>query len=351
MLILNSKTYLIKYKNIISLLTYKVNTYFVNHTNLLDKKYPINDKLFLQYLSSDEKFYKKIIINQKNKQRCLYEPVTEIKYIQKFILHSILYKNIKKYNFAKNVTGFLKDTNILNNAYPHLNKFAIIKMDIKDFFPTISRSMIFNKFRQYNKFSYEYSYILSKLVTYKDFLPQGAPTSPFIANICAKGIDFRINKLIETINKNNNISIEYTRFADDITLSFNKKFNYDYIISIIYEIIIDEGFFPNYSKTRVIKKSQCQKVTGIVVNHDKCKIESKEIKKIYFILIIWNKYGILDAIKLWNKHKMGTTIIDNPNKKQQFNDIINGKISYFDMINSNQSQKLRKLLQDNICKN
>ena len=132
MLILNSKTYLIKYKDIISLLSYKINEYFSNHPKLIEKKHPINDKLFLRYLSSDEKFYKKIIIRQKNKERCLYEPNIEIKYIQKFILHSILYKCIKKYNFAENVTGFLKDTNILNNAYPHLNKIVIIKMDIKE---------------------------------------------------------------------------------------------------------------------------------------------------------------------------------------------------------------------------
>ncbi len=350
MLILNSKTYLIKYKDIISLLSYKINEYFSNHPKLIEKKHPINDKLFLRYLSSDEKFYKKIIIRQKDKERCLYEPNIEIKYIQKFILHSILYKCIKKYNFTQNVTGFLKDTNILDNAHPHLNKIVIIKMDIKDFFPTITRTMIFNAFRRYNKFSYEYSYILSKLVTFNNSLPQGAPTSPFLANICAKGIDFKINKLLETINKNNNLDIKYTRFADDITLSFDKKFNYDYIINIIYDIIISEGFFPNYKKTKVIKNSQCQKVTGIVVNHDEFRIEAKEIKKIDFILMIWNKYGISDAIKLWNKHQLGTIIIDNPNKKQQFKDILKGKISYFDMVNPNQSQKLKELFQENIIK-
>ena len=351
MLILNSKTYLTQYKDLISLLSYKVNKYFSNHPDLIETKHPINDKLFLRYLSSDKKFYNQIIITNKGKERFLHAPVIEIKYIQKFILHSILYKNIKKYKISKNVTGFMKNTNIINNAVPHLNKVAIIKMDIKDFFPTITRNMIFKIFKQYNNFSYEYSYILSKLVTYNNILPQGAPTSPFLANICAKGIDFKINRLIETINKNNNISIEYTRFADDITLSFNKNFNYDYIINTIYKIIIDEGFFPNYNKTRIIKKSQCQKVTGIVVNDNTTKVESKEIKKISFILNIWNKYGILDAIELWNKHKIGTIIPNNPNKKEKFIEILNGKISYFNMINSEQAKKLKKLLQNNIIQN
>ena len=78
--------------------------------------------------------------------------------------------------------------------------------------------------------------------------------------------------------------------------------------------------------------------------------QKKEIKKIDFILMIWNKYGILDAIKLWNKHQLGTIIIDNPNKKQQFEDILKGKISYLNMVNPNQSQKLRELFQENIIK-
>jgi RNA-directed DNA polymerase len=215
-------------------------------------------------------------------------------------------------------------------------------MDIKDFFPSITRKMIYNIFRKYNKFSYEYAYILSHLVTYEDALPQGAPTSPFLANICAKGIDYKINKLIEVINTRQKMNIAYTRYADDITISFDKKFNYDYIVNVVTQIIFDEGFYPNLQKTNIIKHHHCQMVTGIVVNNDVPTIEKKQREKIKFILNIWEKYGILDAIVLWNKHKFGRVIDMTTEDKGvgKFVEVIEGKITYFQMVNEEQNKKL-----------
>lgn len=336
-----SKTYLNQYKKIISIITFKVNKYLLEK-NILDNKTSIQPSFFLRLLSNKETFYSEIIIYQKNKKRILHEPILELKYIQKFILHTILYKMQEFYQLDESVTGYMKHKSILRNAEPHLNKIAIIKMDIKDFFPSITRSMIYNIFKKYNKFSYEYAYILSHLVTYKDFLPQGAPTSPFLANVCAKGIDYKINKLIEVINQKQNMNIAYTRYADDITISFDKKFNYDYIVNTVTGIILDEGFYPNFKKSKIIKNNHCQKVTGIVVNNNLPSIEKKEREKIKFILNIWEKYGVKDAIQIWNQHRFGRILLnDNLDVKiTKFQEVVSGKIIYFNMVNPDQNKKL-----------
>ncbi len=338
-----SETYLNQYEHIINLITGKVNTYLIEN-NLASNSFPVQPSFFLQFLADKTCFYNEIVIFQKNKKRILHEPILELKYIQKFILHNILYNSIEKYALNSCVTGFMKHKSILMNAEPHLGKIAIIKMDIKDFFPSISRSLIYNIFKKHNKFNYEYAYILSHLVTYNNCLPQGAPTSPFLANICAKGIDYRINNLIRIINKKKNMNISYTRYADDITISFDKEFNYDYIVNTVTDIIFDEGFYPNFKKTKIIKKNQCQKVTGIVVNNTIPSIEKKEREKIKFILNIWKKYGIKSAILLWNKHKLGKIIQQNTEEENiaKFIEVLNGKITYFNMVNSNQNIKLYK---------
>ncbi|MFK5975073.1 MAG: reverse transcriptase family protein [Sulfurovum sp.] len=243
-----SKTYLNQYEKIIKEISIKVNKY-LQEAKLSNKMYAILPSFYLRFLSNKTPYYSEIIFIKNKKTRILSEPSLELKYIQKYILHNILYRHRAEYKLDKCITGFLQKKSILDNARPHLNRLAIIKMDIKDFFPSITRKMIYNIFRKYNKFSYEYSYILSHLVTYKNVLPQGTPTSPFLANICAKGIDYKINKLIEVINKRQKMNIAYTRYADDITISFDKKFNYDYMVNIVTNIIFDEGFYPNLQKT------------------------------------------------------------------------------------------------------
>jgi hypothetical protein len=347
-----SKTYLNRYRGTIYSISFNVN-YYLSKLEDFDEEDLIRPSFYLRFLSKKQYFYKQIILYKNNKKRFLFEPSIKLKYIQKYILYYILYKFQYKYNLDECVTGFVSKKGILENAKPHLNRVAIVKMDIKDFFPSITRKMIYNIFRKYNKFSYEYAYILSHLVTYEDALPQGAPTSPFLANICAKGIDYKINKLIEVINKRQKMNIAYTRYADDITISFDKKFNYDYIVNVVTQIIFDEGFYPNLQKTNIIKHHHCQMVTGIVVNNDVPTIEKKQREKIKFILNIWEKYGIEDAIALWNKHRFGRVIDMTTEDKGvgKFLEVVEGKITYFQMVNEEQNRKLfekYKILYDGL---
>ncbi len=334
---MNSKTYIDKYRKPISLICFRVNEYARKTKN---DAYLINDIFFLRFISDSNSYYDEISISKNSNQnkRLLFLPNPKLKYTQKFILHNIFYKNLKKYNIPENVNGFLKNKSIVSNAKTHLNKNVIIKLDIKDFFPSISRNMVQNTIKKYHDFSYDYAYILSKLLTHKNQLPQGAPTSPFVSNLCALGIDKKIIKYINKLNNTRNLELSYSRYADDITISLNGKYNYDLLISSIDNIIEDEGFELNYVKTKIIKKNHAQRVTGILVNNNEPRIDKKEIKKIDFITYIWGKYGINDAIKLWNKYNFGKKIEDeNHDKLVQ---IVHGKISFFKMVNDKQTEHL-----------
>jgi RNA-directed DNA polymerase len=90
-------------------------------------------------------------------------------------------------------------------------------------------------------------------------LPQGAPTSPALANLCAYGLDVRLSALARSLGAT------YSRYADDLTFSADGVLG-DGFARMVAGIVRDEGFVLNPAKTRVMLDGGRQAVTGIVVN-------------------------------------------------------------------------------------
>jgi RNA-directed DNA polymerase len=263
-------------------------------TRLIDNNMPvIFDKEHLslllgiknQYINKlilcTDKFYKHYSIKKKSGgERDISIPNVRFRYIQRWILDNIIY-NIE---VPENVTGFVPNKSILDNAIVHVNSDAILTLDIKDFFPSISFEKVFRLFYYYG-YTTEMSYCLSRICTLNGSLPQGAPTSPYLANIICIRMDKRLSLLSEKIEAT------YTRYADDITIS--GKSNIINYIELIKNIVIDEGFCINNKKTRVMHSNRQQRVTGLIVNK-KVAVPKEKIRylrqQIYYI----NKYGVID---------------------------------------------------------
>lgn len=116
-------------------------------------------------------------------------------------------------------------------------------------------------------YSKSVAYCLALICIDDNKLPQGAPTSPKLANIYCKRLDCRINGLCKKYNA------RYSRYADDITISGNK--NIKNCLEIVNNIIQEEGFTLNNKKTRIQKKGQRQEVTGLNLNSGKVTIPKK----------------------------------------------------------------------------
>lgn len=229
--------------------------------------------------------YKEVYIpkRKKGEYRQLTVPSKNIKKIQRWILEYILYSEL----CDDCVTGFVPTKSIVENALPHLRQNYIYKFDLKDFFPSISRTKVFYLFKNFG-YTTELSNYLASFCCYKDCLPQGAPSSPYIANLICKQLDNRLNQLCE---KND---FTYTRYADDITISGGHKIVH--FRNLFKTIIEDSGFLVNESKTRLIRNGQRKIVTGVVVN-EKVTISREYIrelkKEIYFI----NRFGMANHLK------------------------------------------------------
>ncbi len=178
--------------------------------------------------------------------------------------------------------GFVRGRSILTNAQPHLGKRVVLKFDLDNFYPSVRQSRVVAIFRSLG-YSREVALWLARLTTsaapgnlklplgestsiwryMPRHLPQGACTSPALANLSAFGLDTRLSGLAAKWH------VAYTRYADDLTFSGDSRFvpALREFIPLVQQIIRDEGFQVNRAKRRVLRANQRQSVTGVVVNH------------------------------------------------------------------------------------
>jgi hypothetical protein len=93
-------------------------------------------------------------------------------------------------------------------------------------------------------------------------LPQGAPTSPALANVCAHRIDCRLRALARSAGA------EYTRYADDLAFSGDEAFErcVERFASHAAAVLLEEGFTVHHRKTRIMRQGVRQHLAGLVAN-------------------------------------------------------------------------------------
>jgi len=219
------------------------------------------------FLNKKETAYSTFPVPKKNGGiRKITAPSIKMKHVQRWILDNILYKM----KVGDCVHGFVPKRSILTNASIHINQELVLGIDLKDFFPSINFRSVFRIFRSAG-YTKKIAWALADLCTYHWTLPQGAPTSPMLANLVTVKLD---NKLTEYCKKR---GFRYSRYADDITIS--GSFRLPLFKKTIIKIIENCGFFINEEKTRLCSKGSRQKVTGLVVN-DKISIGRKKKKNL-----------------------------------------------------------------------
>lgn len=187
----------------------------------------------------------------KNKFRTIKEPNPELKEWQIKKLQE-LYK-VKPHDCNH---GFVPGRNIVTNAEPHVAKTYVLSLDIKNFFDNTNKTLVQTILE--NFFPEEMDNMQYYL--FQNSLPQGAPTSPYLANFALAEFD---NKVAKTA-----ISLDmcYTRYADDLTFSWNSKIDLKSFLSFLNRELKNSGYRFAKHKTHLMHKSRRQKVTGIIVN-------------------------------------------------------------------------------------
>ncbi|MCK4143621.1 RNA-directed DNA polymerase [Ralstonia pseudosolanacearum] len=210
--------------------------------------------------------------------RTISAPIPELKRLQKH-LAKLLDDCIADIDTARGVKnnlshGFRRKHSIMTNAAVHRGRRYVFNIDLHDFFGTINFGRVWRFFEKHREFKLNPSVArtIAQIACHNKALPQGSPCSPVISNLIGHVLDMRMVQLAAKVG------CHYSRYADDLTFSTNKK---DFPSSIATKIdettqwapgkaLIREinrcGFAINPTKTRMQLKDFRQDVTGIVVN-------------------------------------------------------------------------------------
>jgi hypothetical protein len=245
--------------------------------------------------------------------------------------------------------GFRRGHSCVTHASLHAGQRVVIRMDLKDFFPSIQEARIHALFQKLG-YPHNVAGMLARICVNRTpsrafsdrqsggslqwierqalrapHLPQGSPCSPALANLCAYRLDIRLAALAQSL------SATYSRYADDLAFSGGRDLERaaDRFHIQVAAIALEEGFRVNTRKTRVMREGTRQQVTGVVVNRHP-NIARKE-------------FDILKAI-LTNcvRHGPGS---QNHEGRANYREYLAGKISYVMMVNPPRASRLQQLYQ------
>lgn len=247
--------------------------------------YDYKDFCWILYSKPIHTRYNLIEIPKKNgKIRLIHSPDPHLKKLQKNLTTQLSklfeQKNSDKpsFSFAYRKNKDDKKFGIYFNAKRHRNRKLVINIDLKDFFHTIEFKRIVGYFvrNKYFKFPIDVAIGIAQIACYTDpktgksFLPQGSPASPIISNLIAEILDAKITKLAQKYK------FYYSRYADDLTLSFDtnklppeivkQDSNIFSLGDSIIKAIKSSGFNINDDKVSFRTNFDRQQVTGLVVN-------------------------------------------------------------------------------------
>lgn len=208
-------------------------------------------------------------------EREIKSPMPILLHAQRWILDNILY-NVK---ISDVCYGGVREGSIFRNASIHVNQNAVLKLDLADFFGSIHTARGISLFKSLG-YPYNVSKTLALLCFDSGSLPQGAATSPMIANIVSVPMDNRLSGLAKKYG------LKYSRYFDDMTFS-GTHINFR-LVRIIEKIVGESGFVLNSDKTKLIFGRSPKYVTGLSVGGDRIRLpraDKREIRNQAFQLV------------------------------------------------------------------
>lgn len=239
--------------------------------------------------------------------------------------------------------GFVPGRSVVSAARLHVGTDVVVRLDLEAFFATVPVGRVFETLRSvgyHRQVAHRLTGLMTNTVppsvlslaptppTHRVarllghvHLPQGAPTSPAVANLAAYGLDRRMTALAEQFDAT------YTRYADDMTLSGGAELRRGLgrCLALARTIVVDEGFRLNDRKTMVMSRSQSQRVLGVVVN-DRLNPSRRDLDRLRAELHEARTKGPLVA------NRRG--VADYPSH-------LRGRIEWVDQLNPDRAAKLR----------
>ena len=288
-------------------------------------------------------YHYRVLRKRTGSVRMIEAPKPRLKWMQRQILARILGR-IPAHPAAH---GFVTGRSIQSFAKPHTGQRVVLRMDLRDFFPSICRARVQALFRTMG-YPESVADLLGGICTNavpraawtgvkgeqlreawklydRPHVPQGAPTSPALANLCAYRVDCRLAGLAGSVGA------RYTRYADD--LAFSGDDNFERRVRCfpdhIGAILLEEGFAANHRKTRILRQGVRQKLAGLVVN-EQVNVPRAEFDRLKATLANCVRYGMESQ---------------NREAHSDFRAHLAGRVGFVESINPARGRRLRALFE------
>lgn len=187
------------------------------------------------------------------KTRTIRPPARPLRDLQRTLL-DVLQECIR---FPRWMMGGVPKRSIFDHAKPHVGRKMVATFDVKAFYPSTKPAMVRTVLERLG-FRGDATDAVLRLVTQDDELPQGSPTSGFLANLALEPADRRIDALCRKHGLN------FTRYVDDMAISGDTdltKFQ-----GTIIEAVKECGYEVAPEKIRYMSRNVSQLVTKLRVN-------------------------------------------------------------------------------------
>lgn len=290
--------------------------------DLISRQFSFSPSELIQYAQTCPYRYKTYLIDKRRspEKRRISQPSKDLKIVQRFIIEAVLEPKLIIHQSAK---AYRANTNIVDNARPHLQNRYLLKMDFIDFFPSIIASDFKEMLLRESIVKNDVEALILSLIFFKKeghrlSLSIGSPGSPIISN----SLLFEFDKKVSEMASNEGVS--YTRYSDDLTFSTNHRkllFSWPAKITNLLENINSPSLKVNEDKTVFSSSKYNRHVTGITIANDgtaslgrgkkralrtrvyKARgLNEKELEKLRGYLAFSNQVEANLYSKLWKKY-------------------------------------------------
>lgn len=288
----------------------------------------------------------KILSKPQGGIRLIEAPKRMLKSLQTRILRGIL----DEIPVHPSAHGFIRNHSIKTFASPHVGQKIVVRMDLCSFFPSLTFPRIRavfrtagypepvaellgglctnavprNVFPTNRQFNHETTFEARQLYG-RAHLPQGAPTSPTLSNLCAYRLDCRLAALALSAGAT------YTRYADDLAFSGGDSFAKcaERFATHVAVIVGEEGFSIQHRKTRIMRTGVRQHLAGMVVNRH-LNVRRVDFDRLKAMLTNCVRYGPLSQ---------------NREAHPAFRAHLDGNVGFVEMVNPVRGARLRKIFE------
>lgn len=199
-------------------------------------------------------------------ERLISQPTRELKYLQRILVNKEFYG----LEIHRACVGYMRGKSIVDHARPHADAKYLLKLDFKNFFPSLDSDAISYRLTQDTQYTEPECMILANLLCWRDYpdrslrLSIGAPSSPFVSNYLLREFDAAVGDACDLL------SVKYTRYADDLAFSTSHPHTLDRIEAAVKGTLNSLPYLKlrlNDTKTVNVSQKRRRKLVGLTLSN------------------------------------------------------------------------------------